>query len=236
MLDVNPMEEIVKAKVKSRAQKKREDVDELFQYKLGDLMQLKARNGADYWYGGIWKTVNKCVFCDLRKRYIIKELNGMVLTVNIYPYIDGSLMIVPKRHLTHIKDLSTEEWEAVRILEYVAKKMLKAIFGYESLWLVYREGGSSYETSQKTVEHMHIHLMPYREGLVNWNFQKIKVPPFETAAIFRDNKKVVDDLIKRFLSKAEKPKSIKDKKIGTKVQKEKGTETKISKKKKNVKA
>jgi diadenosine tetraphosphate (Ap4A) HIT family hydrolase len=195
------MEEKVVIKKKSLKERRKEEIDELFQYKLTDLIQLKARSGAEYWYADIWKTVNKCVFCDLRNRYIIKEYNGLYLTVNIYPYIDGSLMIVPKRHITHIKDMTTLEWEAVRVLEYVAKKMLKAIFGYDSLWLIYREGTIG-EKSQKTVEHMHIHLLPYQDGLVTWNYKKIKIPPFETAAIFRDNKKVIDDLVLRYQEKS----------------------------------
>lgn len=210
---------------KSRAEKKREEIDELFQYKITDLIQLKARSGAEYWYADIWKSVGKCVFCDLRKRYLIYEIDGMVLTVNTYPYIDGSLMIIPKRHIVYIKDLTSKEWEAVRVLEYVAKKMLKAVFGYESVWLIYREGAIG-EKSQKTVEHLHIHLMPYKEGLVQWNFKKIKLPPFETAAIFRDNKKVIEGLVERFYEK-----SSKSDKSSTKVKDGKSTKTNKTNKK-----
>jgi diadenosine tetraphosphate (Ap4A) HIT family hydrolase len=232
------VEIIAKAKDKSRAQLKREDVDELYQYKLGDLMQLKARSGAEFWYGEIWKTVGKCVFCDLRKRYIIKELDGMVLTVNIFPYVDGSLMIVPKEHITHIKDLTSAQWEAVRVLEYVAGKMIKAIFKNENLWVLYREGGTG-DKSQKTVEHMHIHLLPYQEGLVNWNYKQIKIPPFETAAIFRDNIKVIDSLIERFKNKSGgngKSKSEKMPKLNMKSKTKTKVEIKIQKKEKtNVK-
>ncbi|MBD3329772.1 HIT domain-containing protein [Candidatus Dojkabacteria bacterium] len=183
---------------------KAQDRFEQSQYTFSDLLQVKARSGgAKYWYGKIWKSVGKCVFCDLKKRYTIMELDGMVLTVNIYPYIDGNLIIVPKRHITHIKELTEKEWAVVKKLHYVAKKMLRKIFGYKGLWMIYREG-SSYETSQKTVEHMHIHLMPYAENLVTWNYQPLKLPPFETAAIFRENKKAVDTLLRRYEEKYEK--------------------------------
>lgn len=174
------------------------EVDEMSQYKLNDLLSMEARSGAAFWYGEIWKTVNKCVFCDLRKRYVIMELDGMALTVNIYPYVDGNLMIVPKRHITYLKDLTPKEWEAVRALQYIAKKMLKAVFGYENLWLLYREGASLGAKSQKTVDHLHVHLMPFVEGLVEWHYQKVKVPPFEVASVFRDNKKVMEALLERY--------------------------------------
>lgn len=181
-------------------QKKRHleaEVDDMSQYKMNDLFAMEARSGAAFWYGEIWKSVNKCVFCDLRKRYVITELDGMVLTVNIYPYVDGNLMIVPKRHITYLKELTAKEWEAVRALQYVAKKMLKAIFGYENLWVLYREGTLGTK-SQKTVDHLHIHLMPYVDGLVEWHYKKVKIPPFEVAGIFRDNKDAIEALLKRF--------------------------------------
>jgi len=170
------------------------------QYTFSDIFQVKARKDEKYTYGEIWKEVGKCVFCDLKKRYIVKELDGIVLTVNIYPYIDGNLLIVPRRHITHIKELSAKEWEAVRILHYVSKKLLREIFGYKGLWMIYREG-ADYESSQKTVEHMHFHLMPYVSGLVEWSYKKLKVPPFETAAVMRDNIDVIDTLIVRYKEK-----------------------------------
>jgi diadenosine tetraphosphate (Ap4A) HIT family hydrolase len=172
------------------------------QYSFSDLMHVKAR-GAEYWYAGIWKTVGKCVFCDLKRRYTIMEIDGMVLTVSIYPYIDGNLMIIPREHYTHIKELSEKQWSAVRKLHYVAKKMLRKIFGYKGLWLLYREG-SSFGASEKTVEHLHIHLMPYEEDLVNWNYKEIKIPPFETASIFRDNMDFINKLLERYDENYEK--------------------------------
>lgn len=180
-------------------------IDELDQYKINDLLTLEARSGAAFWYGEIWKTVNKCVFCDLRNRYVITELDGMVLTVNLYPYIDGNLMIVPRRHVIQLNELTNKEWDAVRALQYAARKLLKAIFGFENLWLLYREGvlGSK---SNKTVDHLHIHLFPYEEGLVEWHYKKVRIPPFEVAAIFRDNKNVIEQLIEKYKFKYGKAK------------------------------
>lgn len=192
-----------KSKRINSKEKKAQELFEQSQYTFSDLLQVKARSGgAKYWYGKIWKSVGKCVFCDLKKRYVIMEMDGMVLTVNIYPYIDGNLIIVPKRHITHIKELTEREWSAVRKFHYVAKKMLRKIFGYKGLWMIYREG-SSHDASQKTVEHMHIHLMPYADDLVKWNYQSLKLPPFETAAIFRENYEAIELLIKRYEEKYE---------------------------------
>lgn len=168
------------------------------QYKFSDLTNKEARAGE--WYDGVWQNVGKCVFCDLKKRYVIKKMNGMVLTTNLYPYIDGHLMIIPKRHITHIKELSKKEWETIRILHYVCKKMLRKLFGIKSLWLLYREGKTG-DTSEKTVEHLHIHLLPYKQNLVQWNYQEINRTPFEVACEFKKNQEFFEKYIKRYRTK-----------------------------------
>ncbi len=168
------------------------------QYKFSDLTKKDAR--ASEWYDGVWQKVGKCVFCDLKKRYVIRKMNGMILTTNIYPYIDGHLMIMPKRHITHIKELSKKEWETVRILHYVCKKMLRKYFGIKNLWLLYREGRSGAE-SEKTVEHLHVHLLPYKQNLVQWNYQKINYTPFEVACEFKKNQEVFDKYLRRYEDK-----------------------------------
>ena len=40
--------------------------------------QLYKNARTSDWYDDIWKTVGKCVFCDLREKYILFEENGMV--------------------------------------------------------------------------------------------------------------------------------------------------------------
>lgn len=172
----------------------------LDQYKFSDILQKTARNGADYWYGEKWKTVNKCVFCDLKDRYVIKTLDDIVLTTNIYPYTNGHLMIIPKKHITHIKQLTPKQWESIRILTYVSKKMLRAAIGIKSVWVVYREGKLG-STSEKTVEHLHIHIIPYTEGLVQWNYQEITYSPFEIASVFRKADNQMEKFIKRYKKK-----------------------------------
>jgi len=42
-----------------------------------------THKGGKLWYDKIWKTVGKCVFCDLKKKYIVAEIDGMVLTMNM---------------------------------------------------------------------------------------------------------------------------------------------------------
>ncbi|TAH36753.1 hypothetical protein EYC59_00190, partial [Candidatus Saccharibacteria bacterium] len=84
-----------------------------------------ARTGG--YYGKIWTTVGKCVFCDLRDKYIVHEENGIVLTVPLFAYIDGNLMIIPRRHIKSVKELTDSEWETVRKFMYIAKKIIRKV-------------------------------------------------------------------------------------------------------------
>ncbi len=65
-------------------------------------------------YDDIWRSVGKCVFCDLRDKYIVFEEHGIVLTISLFAYIDGHCMIVPRRHVRSPKDLTQAEWQTIR--------------------------------------------------------------------------------------------------------------------------
>jgi len=61
---------------------------------------------AKNWYENLCKGLTKCPLCDLRKKYIISEGRKMVLTTNLYPYIDGHLMIGGWRRVIFSKKLN----------------------------------------------------------------------------------------------------------------------------------
>ncbi len=59
---------------------------------------------------------SKCVFCDLREKFIISEDSGVVLTVNLAPYTDGHTLIIPRRHIERVDEMTDEEYLAQRRL------------------------------------------------------------------------------------------------------------------------
>lgn len=157
-----------------------------------------ARTGG--YYGEIWKSVGKCVFCDMRDKYIVVEESGMVLTVALFAYIDGNVMIVPRRHVKSVKELTDEEWQAARKLMYIAKKLIRKIYGIKGVQYVLRDGGI---TAQSTVaDHMHIHVVPFdAPDLSVWNYRKLKYTPLENAELFRDQAKTIAKLSEKFSEK-----------------------------------
>lgn len=157
-----------------------------------------ARTGG--YYGKIWTTVGKCVFCDLREKYIIMEENGMVLTVALFAYIDGNVMIMPRRHVKSVKELTGEEWEAARKLMYIAKKMIRRIYDIRGIQYLIRDGGID---AQSTVsDHLHIHVIPFdAPDLSVWNYRKLKYTPLENATLFKKQEKKMHELAKRYEEK-----------------------------------
>src|SRR5687767_14013400 len=91
--------------------------------KIDQALMKSARTSGKY--TEIWQNTGKCVFCDLKEKYILHEENGVALTINLYPYIDGQMMAIPKRHLSSPKELTSEEWETMRKFSYIAKKLIK---------------------------------------------------------------------------------------------------------------
>lgn len=157
-----------------------------------------ARTGG--YYGKIWTSVGKCVFCDLRDKYIFFEENGMVMTVALYAYIDGNLMIIPRRHVRSVKELTPEEWESARKMMYMAKKLIRKVHGIKGLQYIIRDGGIE---AQSTVsDHLHIHCIPFdAPDLSKWNYRKLQYTPLENAELYKAQQKEITKLSQKFEDK-----------------------------------
>jgi diadenosine tetraphosphate (Ap4A) HIT family hydrolase len=149
-------------------------------------------------YDGVWQNVGKCAFCELNEKYIFYEENDMVLTVAVYAYIDGHCMIIPRRHIKSIKELTAKEWETVRKLTYLAKKAIREIYGIKGMQIIQKDGADA----QSTVEHLHIHCIPFDSpDLCAWNYRKLKNTPKENASKYKSYHPKLKSLAKRFGSK-----------------------------------
>jgi histidine triad (HIT) family protein len=152
-----------------------------------------ARTGG--YYGDIWKNVGKCVFCDMRDKYIFFEENGVVMTVHLYAYIDGCLMIIPRRHVRSVKELTPEEWETMRKMMYIAKKLIRDVYGIKGIQIIQKDGVDA----QSTVEHLHFQCIPFDSPDLNvWHPRKLKYTPLENAEKYKAAHDKILNLSKRF--------------------------------------
>ncbi len=143
------------------------------------------------WYDAIAKNVTKCVFCDLKEKYIVAEKGSEVLTVSLFPYIDGQLMVIPRRHIETLEEISADEWQNMLALITAGERLIKEVTGVENINVLYREGKAG---AGKSVGHLHVNIFPvtpefmsYRKDFgFEWRFQQITVSPLEMAARMRD--------------------------------------------------
>lgn len=137
------------------------------------------------WYDRVVSSLDKCVFCDLKDKYIIVEEKGIVLSVNLFPYLDGHLLIIPRRHIERFREITPDEWVTVGKLTSLGIDLLKKGFGVEDSNILYREGGIG---SGKSLGHLHFHIMPCIPGFLDRNekgifytYQELKLSPLDIA-------------------------------------------------------
>jgi len=98
-------------------------------------------------------------FCN--KEQIIKqayyESRHTYVLYNLYPVVKGHSLIVPKRHVTDLMQLTDKEAEdLLKTMRHVIPVLLKA-YKCESSYNIVAQIG---EYSGRSVEHLHIHIIP----------------------------------------------------------------------------
>lgn len=163
--------------------------------KQEELFRTARTTGA---YDQIWQTVGRCVFCDhdtSQPQHEIYAENGVYMTVPAYAYIDGHLLVIPRRHIRSVKELTPEEWETMRKMFYLAKKMIRDVYGIKGMQIVQKDG----RDAQSTVEHLHFHCVPFdAPDLSIWNYRDLKNTPYQNAELYRSQGDKLAKLAKRY--------------------------------------
>lgn len=119
----------------------------------------------------IIKGSKKCVFCHIlkerkdKKNFVVARTKHAYSVLNIYPYNNGHMLIVPNRHIYDLSDLRREEREGLMDLLEDTKALLDQIMkpeGYNVGINLGKAAGAGFP------EHMHIHLVPRWQGDVNF--------------------------------------------------------------------
>lgn len=135
-----------------------------------------------------------CVFCQVQKKS--PRLQNLVLFVgefsfvvmNKYPYTNGHLMVIPKRHIQDYTDLTSAEHREMGELKarciHVLKKIMRA-HGFNIGMNLGEAGGAGIK------DHLHYHIVPRWVGDHNFMpvFGDIKVVPEHIKATYHKLKK-----------------------------------------------
>jgi diadenosine tetraphosphate (Ap4A) HIT family hydrolase len=106
-------------------------------------------------------------------------------------------MIIPRRHIKSIKELTPEEWETIRKFMYIAKKIIREVHDTKGIQYILRDGGI---VAQSTVsDHLHIHCIPFdTPDLMTWNYRELKYTPLENAELYKKSSDTIKKLSRRF--------------------------------------
>lgn len=137
-------------------------------------------------YKEVLANLDKCVFCDLREKYLIEEIDGVVLTAALFPYINGHIMVIPRRHIVHLAEMTGAEWLATKKLIEKGTSLLRQKLGIKGVNVIYRESEAC-EDSGKTVAHAHINIIPFDTKLFKFEYQEISIEPIKLAETLRSN-------------------------------------------------
>ncbi len=123
---------------------------------------------------GKYKTTYKsknCDFCDpfVLQDQKVKQLEGEFWRVLAckYPYMDGNLMIVPKRHVTHTDKLNKEEWDEFSRVLVATQTLLTELFHTKSFNIMLQLGLNS----GSSIRHLHWMIIPRpkKQKVSGWN-------------------------------------------------------------------
>lgn len=106
-------------------------------------------------YRDYLKTLTKCPFCDGIKTRVLIENEGAFLTYSLAPYHKYHLLVIPKRHVVNIKDLSWDENVCIMALVVNGIKALDKI-GHNDCTILARDG----QALGKSISHLHYNIIP----------------------------------------------------------------------------
>lgn len=115
---------------------------------------------------------DSCIFCEAVDKEVTDSNNLLVsksfLTItmlNLYPYNNGHLMIIPKRHIGNLDELSKDESLAIMDEIKSAQNALTQVYqpqGFNIGANLGRAGGAGIEN------HIHFHIVPRWNGDTNF--------------------------------------------------------------------
>ena len=104
--------------------------------------------------------MNTCSFCEIykEKSKIIFENEKFFAIFDDFPVSSGHALVIPKKHIVSIFDLSEDEWSYLLPAIKEVKKIIES--KSEKKPDGYNVGNNDGEAAGRTVHHLHIQMIP----------------------------------------------------------------------------
>ncbi|MDQ3071547.1 MAG: HIT domain-containing protein [Acidobacteriota bacterium] len=109
-----------------------------------------------------------CVFCSALERndaLILWRGAHTFVILNLYPYNNGHLMVVPHRHIGRLADAGAEELSELMALTRTAEIALTEAYAPHGLNMGLNLGKSA---GAGVLDHLHMHVVPRWDGDTNF--------------------------------------------------------------------
>ncbi len=108
--------------------------------------------------------MEECIFCRIirgeAKGYFVYSDQHVVAFLDAYPLAEGHTLVVPRRHVRRLEDLTEEEACALSRAVLKVSRAISRALGASSLTIGVNDGPEA----GQVVPHVHVHVIPRRAG------------------------------------------------------------------------
>jgi len=138
-----------------------------------------------------------CIFCiepeEDEARLVLFRNQHSFIIMNLYPYNNGHIMIVPNRHISTLNDLTNDESADLFSNLRLSEKVIKQRYNTDGLNVGMNLGKAA---GAGVDEHLHIHVVPRWFGDSNYmtTTADLRVIPEDFQQAYRNLKTLFNDM------------------------------------------
>jgi len=111
-----------------------------------------------------------CVFCEVQRSpdacpLIVHDGATAYIILNLFPYNSGHLLVVPRRHVALLAELTHDEVVEMAELAQAAERVLTEVYGPQGINVGMNLGRPA---GAGVADHLHTHLVPRWTGDTNF--------------------------------------------------------------------
>ena len=128
------------------------------------LISANSHNYKDDFGKTLFESIDQSELSD-QETFVIERRALTMLLLNAYPYNSGHLLIVPRRSVKTLTELSSEEHESLWKMVTDATKVLQEVFSPDGINIGLNQGESA---GAGVPNHLHVHVVPRWSGDTNF--------------------------------------------------------------------
>ena len=104
--------------------------------------------------------MNRCSFCAVGRERTLIETEQAVAFLDAFPVAEGHMLVVPRKHVASIYELSIAEQSAIwKLVGHVREQLLTRLVP-DAFTIGFNDGVAA----GQTVMHAHVHIIPRWKG------------------------------------------------------------------------